>query len=224
MTRTRIAITQRVVDASTYVERRDALAHDWHDWTTKVSPDGLLLPVPNMPGVVKHWLEDIRPSLVIVSGGNDWGDCSIRDEAEVSVLRYAQREEVPVLAVCRGLHVLNAYFGGTLSRVAPQELNDRPHVGRNHALQISADWARLLGTSTEIEVNSYHNLGVEPDSVGAELEVFAVSSDGLAEGVHHRTLPFVGVQWHPEREHPSPGFDNALVSRLLAEGAFWRKR
>ena len=61
------------------------------------------------------------------------------------------------------------------------------------------------------------------EGLGAGLRSFARSEDGLIEGVVHDTLPIIGMQWHPERPHPSTAFDDALAEALRAESGFWRQ-
>jgi len=61
----------------------------------------------------------------------------------------------------------------------------------------------------------YHSLVVRPESVPAELEVTATSTDGVVMGLRHRTLPIEGVQFHPESVLTPSG--PALLGNFLAQ-------
>ena len=55
-----------------------------------------------------------------------------------------------------------------------------------------------------------------PDGVGPILEVLATAPDGTVEAVAHRTLPQVGIMWHPERAEPDP-MDRELLRTLITK-------
>lgn len=129
-----------------------------------------------------------------------------RDEMEWRVLDAALPRRVPVLGICRGMQLLNAYFGGTLY----QDLNtERPGAvvhqqaepwGRgSHDVAIGEGTLlrQVIGTD-RVFINSYHHQGV--DDLAPPLRISARAEDGLVEGVEAIDHPWlVGVQWHPER-------------------------
>ena len=130
----------------------------------------------------------------------------VRDDFELRLAAAALERDVPVLGICRGLHILNIATGGTLH----QHLLDtgfaehRPKPGRldestNHAVDVEKD--SLLGQCGLAglrEVNSHHHQGVA--TVGAAGRVSARSSpDGATEAVEWPDQRFaLGVQRHPE--------------------------
>jgi gamma-glutamyl-gamma-aminobutyrate hydrolase PuuD len=134
----------------------------------------------------------------------------LRDDVEFSVLRQALEADLPVLAICRGIQVLNVTLGGTLL----QHIEDWSHVPlRDHAeydKRTSAQHGVKLGGylveiygADELQVNSRHHQAVTPDRLAPGLEVTAVTDDGLVEGVIDPSKRWVvGVQWHPERLEP----------------------
>lgn len=218
----RIAISQRVVENESYPETRDALALDWARWVAEVLPRAALLPVPNLPESVEAWWGAVAPEALFLSGGNDLGSAPARDDTERRLLACARRAHVPVLAVCRGMHVVNDYFGGRLERDL-RTVTPSTHVARDHAVSLAAGSMRKLAdNAASIAVNSFHGQGIVASGVAASLSAFAVAEDGVVEGVVHREEPIVGVQWHPERAGPNAGFDERLTKTLLGEGAFWR--
>ena len=132
----RVAISTRVVEASNYVERRDAIAHDWYAWFRSVYPAAALIPVPNDPGGVENWLESVGPDAIILSNGNHWGEYAARDETESALIEFASEAERPLLGVCRGLHVLNVHMGGSVFEVLRSRSGSVEHVARTHTVHL----------------------------------------------------------------------------------------
>jgi len=219
MTR-RIAVSQRVVENSTYPETRDVLARDWPDWIGTVLPQAAILPVPNRAAGIDDWWGAAAPDALVLSGGNDWGQAPDRDETERRLLEAAQGSGVPVLAVCRGLHVVNVCFGGTvavdLASIAPGQ-----HVSHDHAIDLDDSPVASLSGGQTATVNSYHNQGILKSGVAKGFKVFALADGDIVEGMFHETKPILAIQWHPERPSPSAAFDRALTQAVMARGAFW---
>lgn len=130
-----------------------------------------------------------------------------RDRMEFSVLRAALRSGMPILAICRGLQILNVALGGTLYQDIPSQVEnaishrpeeDEPPTASIHNVQLvpGSHLAALLGGPT-VRVNSFHHQAAR--ELGEELAVTARAPDGLVEGLAHRSHPFcIAVQWHPE--------------------------
>jgi putative glutamine amidotransferase len=119
-----------------------------------------------------------------------------RDSLEIALLREALDRDLPVLAICRGLQLLNTALGGTLvQHIEGHRDRDRQEV---HAIAI-APQSRLhsiLGVD-EYVVNSRHHQCV--DRVAGGLEVAARAPDGVVEALELPGKRFVlAVQWHPE--------------------------
>jgi len=134
-----------------------------------------------------------------------------RDEVETTLLRWAMADHKPVLAVCRGIQILNVACGGTLY----QDLDSQMPEGLKHDYFPQADGTphrdslthdvrvepgTRLGTCLGSErtcVNSMHHQGIKRLADG--LKVSARAPDGLIEGVEGTNGQFlVAVQWHPE--------------------------
>ncbi len=144
-----------------------------------------------------------------------------RDAYELDLLHASLASDLPVLAICRGLQLLNIALGGSLlqnietaNHRADYKTEGMP--SRWHSVRVVSDsrLRKLLGVG-EMEVNSRHHQGVLADMVAPGLTAVATSPDGVVEAVEsdaHRWV--VGVQWHaerPEPEHP----DFAKLSRPL---------
>jgi len=126
-----------------------------------------------------------------------------RDELELTLLREALAQDLPVLAICRGHQLLNVCLGGSLLQhiEGPVHVIQEGNVSSWHEVVVETG-TRLhdaLGIDRTI-VNSRHHQGVTPDRLASGLKVTAMSDDGVVEafeGMAQRWL--VGVQWHPER-------------------------
>jgi N5-(cytidine 5'-diphosphoramidyl)-L-glutamine hydrolase len=217
----RVAISQRVVDNASYVERRDALAHDWSKWASAMVPSAVLFPVPNKPDGLETWVECLNPDLIVLSGGNNLLDIPERDKTEWSLIDVASRKGLPVFGVCRGMQVLNAYFGGQVCTDIGAT-SGISHVAANHLVDINHPGFRELADTNPVIVNSFHDQGVLLEELAPELEAFAVADGGVVEGVVHKTRPVLAIQWHPERDNPARIFDTALLERFISQGSFWR--
>jgi putative glutamine amidotransferase len=125
---------------------------------------------------------------------------------------------MPVLAICRGLQLVNVARGGTLHQHLPEALGtDRYRIGggvfaTNEVVVDGASrLAELVGVG-ELAVHSYHHQGI--DRLGEGLVVTARTEDGLTQAVESTGGGYlVGVQWHPEQNAE----DRRLFAGLVAE-------
>ena len=164
---------------------------------------------------------------LILTGGNDAvpresgasNYSKERNDTELAALKWAVETGIPAFAVCRGLHMTNLFFGGSVD--ADIGSLKPAHVAQDHVVEIVETLSGAI-SQQEIVTNSFHEQGITREGLSGDLLVFATSQDGLIEGVVHRDLPVLAVQWHPERQNSAADLDDVLVSRLFGEGAFWR--
>jgi putative glutamine amidotransferase len=146
-----------------------------------------------------------------------------RDAMEMAALDEALRRGIPVLAICRGIQLLNVALGGTLLQDLPSERpgpiiheQDAPVGHRWHRATVQADSGlhRVFG-SDALFINSFHHQGI--DRLGEGLAATVWAEDGLVEGVEGTEHPWLyGVQWHPERgEAETPSDQRDPDRRLL---------
>lgn len=222
----RIGVSMRVSPTKEYAELRDAISHDWVRYLDSLGLFPLL--IPNALGDAKKYARDAGIDALLLTGGNDVspqtygaelesssGDsaCLERDQTELQLLAFAEERRLPVLGVCRGMQLLNVYFGGSLVQSIARQIGPQVnHVAHDHPVKIiHPKFAEFLG-ETRATVNSYHTQGVVRDVLGKDLEPFAESeADGVLEGIVHARLPMAGVQWHPERKNPARAIDQKLV-------------
>ncbi len=150
--------------------------------------------------------DDVTPllfgeELMTDHGATDLGT----DRFHLSLMKYALSLKLPILAICRGMQILNIALGGTIF----QDISMRWPASLNH-MQLSSDRSDpcheiavqkdsiLSKFFSEHEmVNSFHHQCIRV--LGKELKISAVASDGIIEAIESDNLPFVvGVQWHPE--------------------------
>lgn len=166
--------------------------------------------------------EDIEPRRY---GMEDGGLCGRPDEwrdgAELALCEIFAAARKPILGVCRGLQMINVYFGGTLVRDLPAERGLAHPSGVMHAVETpDSSWLRAF-FPRKFSVNSYHHQAV--DKLGEGLKAAAFSENGrVIEALEHETLPIFAVQWHPERmtgaaRYDEKGPDMAALFRDFCE-------
>lgn len=144
--------------------------------------------------------EEPRPYTVDVSEG--------RDRQEATLLDWVIADNKPLLAICRGMQLLNVHLGGALYQDLTHEMPGADnHVLSTHRqdgtfiahhLRVAPDskMAQII-SADRIDANSHHHQGIKTLAHG--LRAVAWSEDGLIEAIEHSNLGFgVGVQCHPE--------------------------
>jgi gamma-glutamyl-gamma-aminobutyrate hydrolase PuuD len=125
-----------------------------------------------------------------------------RDDWELALVRTALARDVPVLAICRGMQVLNVALGGDLIQHLPDEVGTDLHcpaVGRHgsHAVDVAAGSRLAAIVGPRADIATYHHQAVR--TLGAGLSPTAWAGDGVVEAVELAGRTWVqGVQWHPE--------------------------
>ncbi len=124
-----------------------------------------------------------------------------RDAWELLLVRSALAKRLPVLAICRGMQVLNVALGGTLVQHLPDVVGSEQHCptpgvhGRHDVrLEPSSRIGALLGSSATVA--TYHHQAVA--DLGSGLSATGWTDDGIVEAVELEDGWAVGVQWHPE--------------------------
>jgi len=156
-------------------------------------------PPMGFDGLVLGGGEDVDPELYRQAPRAPLRDVNRRRDAqELGLIAAARRRGAAILAICRGLQILNVACGGTLIQDIPSETSSavthevkRPKDAIAHSVKSAGGWSLPAGT---LPVNSRHHQAIE--RVGASLSVIARSEDGLVEAVEAERI--AGVQWHPE--------------------------
>ena len=142
-----------------------------------------------------------------------------RDAREIALLGAAERTGLPVLAICRGMQLLNVAHGGTLIQHLPdvvghEEHSPTPGAMSTHLVHIAPDSLlhEVIGWN-ERYVPTHHHQAVE--HLASDLSAVAWADDGTVEAIESRTRPFlIGVQWHAEADD-----DMSVLEALVREAA-----
>jgi putative glutamine amidotransferase len=192
----------------------------------------LLPPDPRASDDPEPWLELVDG--LIITGGADVdpaaygaephprtkGTVPERDAFEIALARRAMERDVPLLAVCRGMQVMNVARGGTLIQHLPDDVGHEDHrrtmgsfdnADHDVRLQSGSLAARVAGETVH-STKSHHHQGVARIGEGLEVTGWATIDD-LPETIEDPACRFaLGVQWHPEADGDSP-----LIPALVDE-------
>lgn len=176
---------------------------------------------------------------LLMSGGNDinpdsyastHSDLTVniapaRDNQELKLLAWAEKDDKPMLGICRGMQLYNAFKGGTLYQDLEAE---RPDTHNHHA---SIDKKDMLYIAHKLKIdptsnlasivqskllptNSHHHQGIKDLASGLTANAWA--EDGVIEGLESKARTFaIGVQSHPEALEPIEPRWRALFVSLI---------
>jgi putative glutamine amidotransferase len=237
-------------DVSRTVFGPKSLSYVENDMFRFVSQKGIL-PVL-IPDLHQDLLKEILDELdgFVFQGGSDlapetygeqpiidgkWLGDSHRDKYELAIMDYAIKSEKPVLAICRGMQLMNVYFGGTLY----QDISSQMAHTLTHRDAVKYDSIHhkihFLGKNVLSElyrdikspvVNSVHHQGVK--ELGNQLKVLAVcKEDNIIEALEYSGASsgkVLGVQWHPEFSDslkalviPADRLFNSFIEQILKQ-------
>lgn len=203
---------------------------------------GLPLPLPPLPARMIEYL-DLIDGLILI-GGEDIDPTSYgvpprkplsrlnphRDRAEKILARSAIERNLPLLAICRGMQVVNITLGGNIYSHLPDIFGeDIVHVGNDwavipHEIQVDAK-SRLshwLGTNQFSSLSGHHQA---ISTLGQGLRSSAWAPDGVIEAFEHETHPFlVGVQWHPELNADKDPIQQRLFDCLVSAAKHYKNQ
>lgn len=203
----KIAITQRICKNANHDELMDCLDINWAKFL--ISLNFIPMPIPFVsPANIDAIWDAVSPDGLILSGGNDIDICKEnseemdeiniqRDQFELALIKKAITCNIPILGICRGLQLINIFFGGSIRAIDG-------HVGCNHSIYRTASSDLILTPSI---VNSYHKYCIPNSSLGEGLIELAHDSDGNIEAAYSERQKILGIMWHPEREDPASRTD-----------------
>lgn len=201
-------ISLRQVEATGYIEPRDALAQSWFPFLRHCLPTDQFILLPNIGSEILNYVQSLDLRGFILSGGEDLGIHPQRDLTERTVLKLAIQKRLPVLGVCRGLQLIADHYGFHSTRVC-----EKTHVASRHSLI----WSQNFAFAAQ-EVNSYHKNGLSVQELAqSPLEVLAYSPDQVVECIQVQDYPIWGVSWHPEREEAPQRCDQILLQHVFVQ-------
>jgi len=197
--------------------------------------DSALAVLETLDGLLVTGGEDINPELY----GKEFDSTRVddpnhyRDSLDYQLIDKAVNMNMPLMAICRGLQMLNVYFGGTLIFDIPMDFDTTvkhrypPYKTSEHNVILEENsFLREVSGIDFGMVNSNHHQGIE--IAGNGLHVVARTDDGLPEAIE-LSDPWdesfmLGVQWHPERMDYSNPLSGQVARRFLSEAKKFAKR
>lgn len=186
-------------------------------------PDTADAAIAGLDGLILSGGADVAPELYGAERHPTTDPARVdRDAWELALFRAAERRRIPVLAICRGLQLVNVARGGTLQQHLPESLGtERYRIGggvfaENQVVVAPGTALAEVLEEDSVSVRSYHHQGI--DRLGEGLVAAAHSDDGLVqafvdtEGGSH----VVGIQWHPEEDAEDRRLFQDLVTQARA--------
>ncbi len=184
----------------------DFLDHNWINFFNKKNYYFKIIP-NSIKSTNKILNEKKKIDLIILPGGNDLFNnqklTKIRLEVEKKLIKFSINKKIPLLGVCRGMQVLNYYFGGTIVKI-------KGHMKSKSLIYMKNN----LFKKNKISVRCFHNFCISPQSVSKEFENLGFDKENNIEMFQHLKHNLMGVMWHPEREN---NFDklNVIINQLI---------
>jgi putative glutamine amidotransferase len=179
--------------------------------------------IPDAAGLVLMGGSDVNPALYNEERlrETDRADPA-RDELEYRLIAEYLERDAPILAICRGMQILNVQHGGTLiqhldtSHRHRRKTEDKGEPAHNVRVQPGTKLSAILGEPLTVEVNSRHHQAVRDP--GEKLIVSARDpEDGTIEAMERSDKRFViAVQWHPENQAPRDERQAAIFRAFAA--------
>ena len=166
------------------VDHEDSFVHTLANYFRQTGAEVLTVRSPVPEAVIDAFLPDL---MVLSPGPGSPADFDCRVTIDKAMTRG-----LPVFGVCLGLQALGEYHGATLAQL------DEPMHGKPSRVAVTDPGCVFAGLPEQVTVGRYHSLHVLADSLPDELQVTAVTADGVVMGIEHRTRPIAAVQFHPE--------------------------
>ena len=196
----KIFVTQRSDLIGKFNEKRDNLDIRFSVIFEKLN----MIPIfiPNNLSLARKIIKNIKPNGIILSPGGDALKKDSRYQIEMLLIKFASKNNIPLLGICRGSQSINIYFQGKIKKIAN-------HVRKNHTLKTN------FFKNKKITINSYHDYGITEDYLGKNLKALVTTKDGSIELFKHNTKKIMGMMWHPERYKYFRSFELKFIKNFF---------
>ncbi len=146
-----------------------------------------------------------------------------RDDFEFRMFEKMIATDKPILAICRGMQVVNVAFGGTLYQDIPSEISTDIQHRQTEARYEFSHFVKILGDTplaafigeNSIRANSFHHQAVK--DLGEGLKVMAVAEDGIVEAIYLPSERYLfAFQWHPELLQEKDGASRRVFESFIS--------
>lgn len=196
----------------------DYLKRSYYERVERSGGIPLILPNTKKPKLIDQMLKVIDG--LVISGGNDVDPYFYREKKkaknlkltkerdlfEIALVRKARRKKIPILAICRGMQLVNIAFGGTLyqdfsfeQKFLDHTLEGSLRYNKKHSVVILGDTKlySIIGKK-KMNINTSHHQMVKKIAPGFTLNAWS-EKDEVIEGIEPKDGHYViCVQWHPE--------------------------
>lgn len=152
------------------------------------------------------------------------------DLAQFLILDYSVKHGIPILGICKGMQLINVYFGGSIldnRQTTPYHISPKSDVVHETLVNPNSILGKIyhkeLASSGTLVVNSSHHQII--NHLASCLDCIQIScKDKICEAFIHKNLPILGLQWHPERMcHTMPNIhtvDGTPVYKYFLSSSF----
>jgi gamma-glutamyl-gamma-aminobutyrate hydrolase PuuD len=159
----------------------------------------------NINGFTSIILDDSITNIdapLLLCGGADIGVNTKRDNLEIKWIESALKNNQPIIGICKGMQILNFYFGGKVSNL-PKNISEIHTIDifkddEDHSQRISGFHNVIDINGNLTEVNSRHHQYCETIASNFNATHYSLDSDKIVEGIEDDEKRIWAVQWHPE--------------------------
>lgn len=188
---------------------------DYVDAVCKLDLMPFILPISTDEKIIKEQVK--KMDAIILQGGHDVNPLLFNEEPkknlgktlrdrdfyDLKLIEYAIEEKKPILGICRGLQILNVYFGGSLHQDINENtdfdikhLQEQPAYEPTHNVFCENGSYMQKKLGDKFLVNSFHHMAIK--DIAKNFNIAATSKDGIVEAVEDKENKILAVQWHPE--------------------------